>query len=120
MKVNIWTPNGINSGKLKETPDKIDIRSGRWILQDCSNPMEFNKIDCFEQKHTYFLFRFGERLNNNGKKSNDGEHIKLNWYQNQKFLLLQNKHWFQQEGNIRYIINLIFLTGGLILAFYKK
>lgn len=54
--------------------------------------------------------------------SNDGKcgfHIGLNFWQNQQFLFLQNEHWFQKEENIRYVVNILFLTGGLILGFLK-
>jgi hypothetical protein len=40
-----------------------------------------------------------------------------NYWHKQKFLLMFNKHWIQKEESIRYIINLLFLTAGLIFAY---
>jgi len=109
MKVNVF--RGIpNSGILTETNETIDIRKGRWISNETSHPMEFVEKICFENKNVYYLYFFGE------KSSTHGVHISLNFLENQKFKWLQNIHWLQKEENIRYIINIFFLIGGLTLG----
>ena len=48
--------------------------------------------------------------------SNQGVHIGFTYWQNQKFLWVQNSHWLQREENIRYLINILFLTIGVLLG----
>lgn len=45
--------------------------------------------------------------------------ISLSWFDNHKFLFLQRKHWLQKEENIRYIINILLIVVGLIIAAIK-
>ncbi len=42
--------------------------------------------------------------------------IGMNWRQNQRFLFMQKSHWIQQESNLRYIVNIIFLIIGAYIG----
>lgn len=98
----------------------VEIKRGRWrfvyngserdiksSLGDYVFKMEYEKLNMFEKRHVYKLF-FWEKK--------EFEVISLNFWQNQKFLWIQNDHWLQKEENIRYAINISFLIGGLIIG----
>ena len=63
----------------------------------------------------YFLHLFGD----DSKVPHQGKHISLSFIENQRFCILQGTHWLQKEENIRYLVNLTYLTLGLIFAYYK-
>lgn len=121
MKIEVLRSNEVNTGHLTILfpGESIEIKRGRYIKDDISHPLftekenYFYKIHCLEykKKHIYFLNYFGR---------NDtpvrGIHIGLTTWQNNKFLWLQNKHWFQKEENIRYIINIVFLIIGVTMS----
>jgi hypothetical protein len=111
MITKIYRPDGSNTGKLKETNKEIKIHRGRWIegKDNTSHPMSFKKIHCFENKNVYGLHLFGD-------DTKRVEHIVLNYWKEQKFLWLQNAHWLQKEENIRYIINMLILSGTLVIG----
>jgi len=122
MKVKIFDsiPNsGIASPVLKNNKfEYLDIKKGRYIHNDCSHPLRiknnllYSRVYGLEYKnHKIYWFNIFGNID-----TNHGYHIGLNWWQNQRFLFLQNSHWFQKEENIRYIINIIFLVFGLIIA----
>lgn len=122
MKVNSYQPDGSNTGKLRlrkgqkttnyedgssETcqtdTDEIIIKKGRWIEQDgTSNPMKYNRINCFENRYVYFLHDFGD----DSGPIHHGKHIVLNWWQNIQFL------WMQQTITFKIIT----IALGFILA----
>ncbi len=105
-----------NTGKLEITNDVITIKNGYWlslskgIINDIQSiefhPMKFKKCFFINEKYVYFLYYYG------GKKF--GTHISLNWFENQKFLILQNKHWFQRGNNIMWVINMVILIGSIL------
>lgn len=120
MRIQVLECKEKNSGKL--TPVEggyIEIKKGRYLDGDISHPLYaenekyFNRTFCLEysKKHIYFFNRFGN------KNSNTGFHVGFSWLQHQRFLLLQNRHWLQKEENIRYVINVIFLTIGVIISY---
>jgi hypothetical protein len=45
----------------------------------------------------------------------DGGVVKFNWVENQKFLLQQNMHFFQQKDNLQWIANFVIALAGIIL-----
>lgn len=134
MKIKALQPDGSNNGKLKFRTgtlsttngdvvthsktefDLIEIKKGRYIQSGISHPLVsekenyFQRMYCFdhENKNIYYLNSFGKI------DSNHGIHIALTWFETQKFLWLQNKHWLQKEESIRYVVNVMFL----ILAAY--
>jgi len=42
--------------------------------------------------------------------------IKLGWFKRIRFLLIQQSHWLQKEKNLRYVVNILFLIIGTIIA----
>jgi hypothetical protein len=113
MRVNIYKPI-VNEGRLEMTNERIDIRTNRWIDSNhTSHPLKYTKPVAFSNKNVYFLHLFSDE----NKKSFQGKHISLSFFENQLFHLKQGSHWIQKENNIRYLINLIYLTIGLIFAF---
>lgn len=110
MKVNTYEPIS-NMGVLEKNDEVIEIKNGRWIdKNNTSHPMKFTKIYSFQNNFVYWLTFFGK------KSKNAGIHISLNFFENQKFLWLQNSHWLQKEENIRYIVNVLFLISGLTFS----
>lgn len=103
--VSIYNPLR-NKGELIITDEKINIYQGRWVENDgTSHPLKIKRKYCFNKKYVYYLY---------GDKDIDrGKHISLNYLQNQKFLITMGHHWLQQEKNIRYLINIVFLILGL-------
>jgi hypothetical protein len=111
MKVNIYEVKNVNSGILEKNDEVIEIKSGRWIDKfGVSHPMNFVKKECFDDKFVYWVSLLGDESTTHGK------HISLTFFQKQKFLWLQNSHWFQKEENIRYLINILFLIYGIIIG----
>jgi hypothetical protein len=132
MKVQALEVDGANSGKMRLKSgmtnsqvgnqivakrvdiDWIEIKKGRYIQNDTSHPLRltdeklYGRIYALEYKNKYIYW-----LNTFGAKSKDhGVHIGLSWCENQRFLWMQNDHWFQKEDNIRYIVNVLFLIIG--------
>jgi len=106
----------INKGILERTTDVIDLRRNRWIdSSGVSHPLKYIQPIAFSNKNVYFLHLFGD----DSKKPHQGKHISLSFFENQIFHITQGTHWIQKEENIRYLVNLTYLTIGLIFA-YKK
>jgi hypothetical protein len=114
-----------DKGICFETSEKIQIKRGRYIYNKTSHPLYiknealFYKVYSleFKNQNVYWFPIFGV------DDRNSGFHISLNFWENQKFLFLQRKHWLQKEENLRYIVNILFLVGGFILGilnFIKK
>jgi len=114
MKVKIYKPT--NKGILEMTTEVIDLKRNRWIdTSGVSHPLKYIQPISFENKNVYFLHLFGD----DSKAPNQGKHISLSFFENQLFHIKQGTHWIQREENIRYLVNLTYLTIGLIFA-YKK
>lgn len=112
MDVNIYNTE-TNTGVLNKTEQVITIKRNRWIDKSgTSHPMKFLRPIAFENKNVYFLHSFGD----DKKEPHHGKHISLTFMENQKFRWMQNIHWLQKEENIRYVINILFLLGGLTLG----
>jgi hypothetical protein len=118
MKIKVYELKGNNTGLLIESDEIIDIKKHRWVDKGESHPMKFLKPKSFKNKNVYFLHLYGDT-----KKPHLGKHISLTFWENQKFLFMQEKHWIQKEENVRYVVNILFLIIGLtigILNFLKK
>jgi hypothetical protein len=121
MKIDVLRSNEVNTGHLTTLfpGEIIEIKRGRYIKDDISHPLftekenYFYKTHCLEYKkrHIYFLNYFGSN-----EPPVKGIHIGLTNWQNNKFLWMQNKHWFQKEENIRYIVNILFLIIGVCIG----
>lgn len=120
MKINQLQLDGRNTGKLKAVPSKtksINIYKGRYIEKDTSHPLYnedvkyYKRIYCLEyqSKYVYWFYHFG-------KDEGQGTHVGMNWFQHQRFLWMQKRHWLQKEGNLRYLVNLIFLSLGAYIS----
>ena len=116
MIVSEYLRDGSNTGRLKKSQRLIQIKRGSWCrfdkdTQNCKDvhKLTIEKNSYFRDKYVYLLKRYG---------SKDGiNYISLNFFENQRFLLIQQNHWLQQEKNIRYLISLVFLTIGVVLAY---
>lgn len=137
MKVKTLSSINFNVGKLEHIPSEsktIIIKKGRFVLskkidnsnesinlEETSHPLYdseikfFKRIYCLEYKNqvVYYFYLFGD------KKSSNGYHVCFNFWEHQKFLWLQNQHWFQKEENIRYCVNIFFLIIGVCISLYK-
>jgi hypothetical protein len=137
MIVQTYSPKGRNTGQLEPEVgtiitnlhdgrkqaeragfDYIEIKKGRFVHHDISHILKTDR-DVFYRR--IYGLEYGKRtiywLDFFGTQSkNSGVHIALNWWQNQKFRWLQGVHWFQQEENIRYLVNILFLIIGLLIA----
>lgn len=137
MKVEVLWSVSPNTGKLepqwkhynhvdkdsgKPQPreeDYFHIKKGRFEQMGESNPLRsgderyFKRIQCLEYKNRaiYAFYPYAKIDKNNVF------HVGFNWWQHQRFLWMQGDHWFQKEGNIRYVINLIFLSLGLWVGY---
>jgi hypothetical protein len=116
-----------NSGLL--TFDSIKssiliIKRGKYIDKNnnISHPLfdEQNKY----YKRIYALEYMDKKIyyfNSYGKiDTNHGFHVGFNFIEHQKFLWIQGGHWLQQEENLRYCVNIIFLIIGLFLGILKS
>lgn len=123
MKIIKLHVDGSNTGKVKPVKSKLQnesifIHKGRYVENETSHPLYdedskyFRRIYCLEYKsyYVYWLYHFG-------KAEGQGTHVGFTWLQHQRFLWLQNRHWLQKEGNIRYLVNLIFLILGAYISF---
>lgn len=92
-----------NSGKLSKTDCVIDVKRGRWVVNETNHPMEFDRVHAFENKYVYFLHHFGI----NSGIIVQGDHIVLNFWQNHKFLFMQRAHWIQNNNNLKWILGML-------------
>jgi hypothetical protein len=60
------------------------------------------------------FFSFTLNSKKHGKIS--WEYEVLNWCKKQSLLWMFKKHWLQKEENVRYVINLLFLSAGIAIA----
>ncbi len=120
MKGKVLKLTGANSGRLKSTDETIIIKKGRYIQNSTSHPLKncdtnyYKRVYSLENKDKtiiYWFSRFGS------DKPSSGEYIGFNFWENQRFLWLQNDNWIQKEENIRYMVNLIFLTIGVYIGY---
>ncbi len=124
MKIKCLKSKEPNSGVLEQMESRnklvfVEIKKGRYIYQETSHPLRsrenyfYSRVYCLEHKNDiiYWLDTFGKNDNHHGF------HIGFTWKQHQKFLWMQNEHWFQKEDNIRFIVNVLFLILGVIIAF---
>ncbi len=121
MKIQVLRSEEVNTGHLTDLfpGEVVEIKRGRYIKDEISHPLftekenYFYKIHClkYKKRHIYFLNYFGSN-----EPPVKGIHIGLTYWQNNRFLLMQNKHWFQKEENIRYIVNILFLIIGVYIS----
>lgn len=112
-----------NSGVcvLNTNSETLSIKKYIYIYKKQIHGLKANDKKFYKRIHSlelnfyrvYYLSMF------NSSDGKGGFHIGLNFWQNQQFLLLQNDHWIQKEENIRYVVNILFLIGGLILGYLK-
>ena len=93
-----------NTGNIEYNSDCFCILNNKWYQSTLYE--NYDKKNIFNKKNIFWLKTL----------SNTGIHIRVNWWNKQKLYLMYNNHWFQQEKNIRYIINIIFLLFGLIIG----
>jgi hypothetical protein len=63
-----------------------------------------------DAKYFYSFPFFGRKV------SPDDVLVGMTWLEHQKFLWIQDEHWLKKENNIRYIVNVLFLVLGAIVA----
>jgi hypothetical protein len=100
-----------NTGILIQSNEVIDIRRNRWIdKHNTSHPLKYTQPVAFENKNVYFLHLFGDDSGTQHK----GVHISLSFWDNQKFLWLQKKQWFQNKDNVMWLVNIVVATLAII------
>ena len=122
MKVKCLKVSGANSGLLKAVKlrtkfEYLEIKKGRYIYKNHSEPLMnneqycFKRVYCLEHKKEiiYWLSRGGVFSNSNGI------HIGFSWSQHQRFLWMQNSHWIQKVYNSRSIVKMLCLIKTLFL-----
>jgi hypothetical protein len=107
MKVKIKVLEGLmnNSGELLETkkstiincrmePSTVD--SDNITLTDIENRSNMFNKKCYRSGNIHFY--------------------PINWWNKQKLLWMYKKHYLQKEENIRYIINIFYLSVGIVIG----
>jgi len=100
--------NGVNTSKLKLYRSILDLYNKRYMIDEVS--YSINEIDKIyhiinaKNPHIY-------RINDNRTTY---QYIQLSFIENIKFRYIQKILWIQQEQNLRYIVNILFLTLGII------
>jgi len=113
MYVHIYKNKEANTGILSKTDELINVRRNRWIdKHGTSHPMKFEKPIAFENRNVYYLLLFGGEGTHQS-----GVHISLSLWENQRFLWLQNKHWFQQKDNVMWIVNILVAILAILATF---
>jgi hypothetical protein len=98
--------------------DWIEIKKGRYIQSGTSHPLRsghekyYKRIYCLEhgKRIIYWFETFGIY------SKDHGVHVSFSWFEHQQFLWKQDDHWLQKEENLRFIVNVIFLIIGVIVA----
>ncbi len=127
MKARLYELDGRNTGRLKlkrtcNSP-KADcgyfrIRRGSFTKCDTASPLirvdqtyfHRNFALAFKKKVIYSFYEFGI------KEDNTLVFVGFNWWQHQRFLMLQRMPWLQKEENIRCLINIMFLVLGAYIG----
>ncbi len=104
---------------LNKNGERLKIKKYIYIYKNQIHGLKAGNEKFYKRIHSlefnFYRVYYLNKFNLNDGKS--GFHIGLNFWQNQQFLLLQNEHWIQKEENIRYVINILFLIGGLALGY---
>lgn len=111
MRVSVYT---IKESRVTKSNEQIILKRRLFCLIDRNYIWERFypiRVHSVNRKRVYMI-------KNPLKKY--GHYISLTFLQHQRFLFIQRKHWLQQENNIRYIINIIFLLAGLYLTIIKN
>lgn len=131
MKIDILKVNKVNTGELvpqwekcnhldKTTGERIPhpedhivVKKGRYMQCEISHALRSGDKLYYRRKQNFsyegkVIYWFGTF-----SQMEHGKHIGFNWWQHQYFLWMQGDHWFQKEENIRYLVNLLFLTLGV-------
>lgn len=120
-----WEKHGrrtADGDKIVSKPTKvrfIELQRGRFIDdEEDVFPIQFGNEKNFKRVYydnhaLKFIYCIEQHIENS---SNMKTYIGLNWKQNQRFLFMQKSHWIQQESNLRYIVNIIFLIIGVYIG----
>lgn len=94
----------------EKSENKIMIKKNHYILNESTcDFIDFSLRKLMTIKNKYRII-----LN---LRNGDISVIQLNWFNYLLFLWIQRKCWIQQENNVRYVINILFLMLGLLLGF---
>jgi hypothetical protein len=99
--------------------DWVEIKKGRYIHNGISHPLRSGEDKFYkriyglehERRSVYWFDTFAKH------SSSHGHHVSFNWVEHQQFLWLQGEQWLQNESNIRYMVNVIFLVLGSYIGF---
>jgi hypothetical protein len=91
-------------------PGKDDIK----VLIKKKRFYKIYKDGRLDNRHFLYEFEKDDRFSNVnallkviiGDTDRYSVYVKLNWWQMQYVLLLNNKHWFQQKDNIMWLVNI--------------
>jgi hypothetical protein len=122
MKVSRFDIIDGHKGSVKRSDSTVKIRKGCYDLNNnitwyIKNGKENHFVREYRfksiKKEQLFFYSFpmlGKDI------SPDNVLVGMTWREHQKFLWMQNEHWFKKENNIRYIVNILFLILGAIVA----
>lgn len=111
--------NGETSTTKQTDFNLIKIKKGRYIHNGISHPLRSGEDKFYkriyglehERRSVYWFDTFAKH------SSSHGHHVSFNWIEHQQFLWLQGEQWLQNESNIRYMVNVIFLVLGSYIGF---
>lgn len=113
MKTKSYYVNRFNQTLVSSRDIEIFYKSySDFTRNDIRYEFIFDRVHSLEKNndeyiYSYLILGFGQQRG----------YIKLDFGENIEFLFLQKSHWLQKEENIRYIINILFLLGGITIGF---
>ena len=116
MKTKLYDLNKENQLLIERR--EVKIKRGCYIDGSVSYPLILNRNHSIGYVNKNYVYNF-KRFGDDATKTTAYHFLKFNFYEHQKFLLSQNMHWIQKEENLRYIINIIFLTIGAYIGIKK-
>ena len=108
----------LNKPKTRIDNKLVEIKRGRYINDDVSQALFtikklYQRVYFLENTKYPIIYSFNTFAQEDCKRP---VFVGLSKFQHQRFLWLQKSHWLQQEKNIRYIVNIVFLVLGVIIG----
>jgi hypothetical protein len=126
MKLKTYNYNTKGYKNLNVNSTVIHIKKGNRLIIEDSNGKEIlhNNIKKTQRMYKYdinnkneYTYKYIIKLECNGTVLKDFEkYITLNYFQYIKYTWIMNNNWFQSEGNIRWLMNIILVISGLIFT----
>jgi hypothetical protein len=116
MKTKLYDLNKEDQSLIERRDILIEL--GCYIDACVSYPLILNRNHSIGYNNRSYIYDF-KRFGNDKTENPAYDFLKFNFYNHQKFLFIQNKHWLQKEENIRYIVNVVFLIIGAYIGLKK-